>query len=243
MRYGFFSDVHSNLEALKACIIDFRAEKLDKLYFLGDAVGYGPNPDKCVKLIKDIAEVKLMGNHDYAALGLMETDYFNQYAAQSMGWTRDSISKKTISILSDFELSHELNKNTLLVHSSPREPENWHYILDMEDAEENFDFFKQQICLVGHTHRPYIVYKGEDGETALSRQTEEEIKEGNRYLINIGSIGQPRDGDPRASYALLDTEAFTLEYCRVAYPIERTQAQMMEHDLPLRLVLRLGYGW
>jgi len=242
MRYGFFSDVHSNLEALKACIIDFRAEKLDKLFFLGDAVGYGPNPDKCVKLINDIAEVKLMGNHDYAALGLMETDYFNQYAAQSMGWTRDSISKKTISLLSDFELSYELNENTLLVHSSPREPENWHYILDMEDAEENFDFFKQQICLVGHTHRPYIVYKGEDGETTLSRQTEEEIKEGNRYLVNIGSIGQPRDGDPRSCYLIYDTETNKVRFKRVQYNVKNTQKDMAKVGLPEYLIERLAVG-
>jgi len=109
MKYGFFSDVHANLEALKACVIDFRSEKLDKAFFLGDAVGYGPSPDECVKLIKEVAAVKLMGNHDYAALGLMETEFFNQYAAESMGWTKNSISRKTIEIMSNFELKYELD--------------------------------------------------------------------------------------------------------------------------------------
>ena len=241
MKYGFFSDVHANLEALKACIIDFRAEKLDKLFFLGDAVGYGPNPDECVKLIDDVAEVKLMGNHDYAALGLMETEYFNQYAAASMGWTKDSISQKTIEIMSDFELTHEID-DILLVHSSPREPENWHYILDMEDAEENFDYFKQRICLLGHTHRPYIVFRSETGDAALSKETEETLKDDYRYLINIGSVGQPRDGDPRSCYLIYDNETGIVKLKRVQYDVKRTQKVMAEIGLPEYLIDRLAVG-
>jgi predicted phosphodiesterase len=241
MKYGFFSDVHANLEALKACIIDFRAEKLDKLFFLGDAVGYGPNPDECVKLINDIAEVKLMGNHDYAALGLMETEYFNQYAAASMGWTKDSISEKTIEIMSDFELTREID-DILLVHSSPREPENWHYILDMEDAEENFDFFKQKICLLGHTHRPYIVFKSETGEAALSKETEEKIQGDYRYLVNIGSVGQPRDGDPRSCYLIYDSKERVIKLKRVQYDVKSTQKVMAEIGLPEYLIDRLAVG-
>jgi len=241
MKYGFFSDVHANLEALKACIIDFRSEKLDKVFFLGDAVGYGPNPDECVKLIDEIAEVKLMGNHDYAALGLMETEYFNQYAAESMGWTKSSISEKTMEIMSDFELTHVIGE-ILLVHSSPREPENWHYILDMEDAEENFDFFTQKICLLGHTHRPYIVFKSETGEAALSKEVEVPIELEYRYLVNIGSVGQPRDGDPRSCYLIYDTDAGTMKLKRVQYDIKSTQKVMAEIGLPEYLIDRLAVG-
>ncbi len=241
MRYGFFSDVHANLEALKACIIDFRSEKLDKLYFLGDAVGYGPNPDECVKLINDIAEVKLMGNHDYAALGLMETEYFNQYAAESMGWTKNSISKKTIEIMSDFELTHAIDR-MLLVHSSPREPENWHYILDMEDAEENFEFFTEKMCLLGHTHRPYIVYKSESGEAVLSKEAEINIEEEHRYLVNIGSVGQPRDGDPRSCYLIYDSDTESIKLKRVQYDVKSTQKVMAKIGLPEYLIDRLAVG-
>lgn len=241
MKYGFFSDVHANLEALRACIIDFRAEKLDKLFFLGDAVGYGPNPDECVKLINDIAEVKLMGNHDYAALGLMETEYFNQYAAASMGWTKNSISEKTIEIMSDFELTRVID-DFLLVHSSPREPENWHYILDMEDAEENFDFFTQKLCLLGHTHRPYIVFKSETGEAILSKETEEVIKGEYRYLVNIGSVGQPRDGDPRSCYLIFDNKENSIRLKRVQYDVRSTQKVMAEIGLPEYLIDRLAVG-
>jgi diadenosine tetraphosphatase ApaH/serine/threonine PP2A family protein phosphatase len=241
MKYGFFSDVHANLEALKACIIDFRGEKLDKVFFLGDAVGYGPYPDECVKLIGEVAEVKLMGNHDYAALGLMETDYFNQYAAESMGWTKSSISRRTIEIMSDFELQHQLG-DILLVHASPREPELWHYILDMEDATESFNFFTQKICMVGHTHRPYVVYKDKSSETVLSKQTEETLEEERRYLVNIGSVGQPRDGDPRSCYLIYDTELGTIKHKRVAYNIKATQKDMAKIGLPEYLIERLAVG-
>lgn len=241
MRYGFFSDVHANLEALKACIIDFQAEKLDKLYFLGDAVGYGPNPDECVKLIDEISEVKLMGNHDYAALGLMETDYFNQYAAESVGWTKTSLSEKAIEIMSDFELTRQV-KDILLVHASPKEPENWHYILDMDDAEDNFDYFEQKICLVGHTHRPYIVAKSDEGPGVLSKNTEETITDENRYLINIGSLGQPRDGDPRCCYLIYDSKKKTVNLKRVQYNVKNTQSNMAKVGLPEYLIERLAVG-
>lgn len=241
MRYGFFSDVHANLEALKACILDFRTEKIDKLFFLGDAVGYGPNPDECVKLIDEISEIELMGNHDYAALGLMETEYFNQYAAESMGWTKDSLSDKSIEIMSDFELTHRID-NIYMAHSSPRDPQHWHYILDMDDAEENFDFFKQKICLVGHTHRPYIVCKSGTEPAVLSKQTEEILNDDCRYLVNIGSVGQPRDGDPRSCYLIYDTDTNTVKLQRVGYNIKNTQSDMARLGLPDYLIERLTTG-
>jgi diadenosine tetraphosphatase ApaH/serine/threonine PP2A family protein phosphatase len=241
MKYGFFSDVHANLEALKASIIDFRAEKLDKVFFMGDAVGYGPFPDECVKLINEIADIKLMGNHDYAALGLMETDYFNQYAAESMGWTKSSISRKTIEIMSDFQLQHEFN-DILLVHSSPKEPEYWHYILDMDDAREAFGFFNQKICLIGHTHRPYIVFQDKSGEIFLSKESEEVLLEDRRYLVNIGSVGQPRDGDPRSCYLIYDKDKNIIRHKRVAYNVKATQKDMAKIGLPEYLIERLAVG-
>ncbi len=241
MKYGFFSDVHANLEALKACIIDFRSEKIDKLFFLGDAVGYGPFPDECVKLIGEVASVKLMGNHDYAALGLMETDYFNQYAAESMGWTKSSISRKTTEIMSDFDIQYTFD-NILLVHSSPKEPEFWHYILDMDDARESFDYFTQRMCLVGHTHRPYIVFKDDADEVFLSKQAEETLAAGRRYLVNIGSVGQPRDGDPRSCYLIYDSTQDVIRHKRVTYNVKATQKDMAKIGMPDYLIERLAVG-
>ncbi len=241
MRYAFFSDVHANLEALKAVILDFRKEKIDRIFFLGDAVGYGPNPNECVQLIDEIAEVKLMGNHDYAALGLMDTDYFNQYAVESIDWTKHSLGEKTIEIMSDFEITTEVD-DIFMAHSSPKEPERWHYILDMDDVRENFNFFKSKICLVGHTHRPFIVSLNEDGNTVISHKQEEKLYPDRKYLMNIGSVGQPRDGDPRSAYLIIDSDEQKAFCKRVSYDLNNTQKQMAEHGLPEYLIERLAVG-
>jgi predicted phosphodiesterase len=241
MRYAFFSDVHANFEALQAVILDFRKEKIDRIFFLGDAVGYGPNPNECVELIDQIAEVKLMGNHDYAALGLMETDYFNQYATESIDWTKHSLQEKTIEIMSDFEITSELD-NIFMAHSSPKEPDRWHYILDIDDVKENFSFFKHQICLVGHTHRPFIVSLNQEGNCIISHKQEEKIYPNRRYLINIGSVGQPRDGDPRSAYLIYDMEKKLVKCKRVAYDLSHTQKRMAENGLPEYLIERLAVG-
>ena len=241
MRFAFFSDVHANLTALNAVILDVRTEKIDRIFFLGDAVGYGPNPNECVELIDEIAEIKLMGNHDYAALGLMETDYFNQYAAESMSWTKDSIDQNTIEILSDFELTDKVD-NLTLVHASPKEPDKWHYILDLDDVIENFEYFESQICLIGHTHRPYIVTKDEEGNCSISQKENEKIYDNKRYLINIGSVGQPRDSDPRSCYLIYDTEKKTMRLKRVAYNLNETQQQMTKAGLTEYLIERLAVG-
>jgi predicted phosphodiesterase len=241
MRYAFFSDVHANLEALKAVILDFRSEKIDRIVFLGDAVGYGPNPNECVELINQVAETKLMGNHDFAALGLMDTDYFNQYATESIDWTKHSLTKKTIEIMSDFELTAETD-NIMMAHSSPKEPDRWHYILDMDDVKENFKFFERQICLVGHTHRPFIVSLHDDGNCIVSHKKEEKVTDNCRYLVNIGSVGQPRDGDPRSCYLIYDKDNNNLKIKRVAYDLSNTQKQMAEHGLPEYLIERLAAG-
>ncbi len=241
MKYAFFSDVHANFEALKAFAIDLQNERIDKVFFLGDAVGYGPNPNECVEMIDRIAHVKLIGNHDYAALGLMETEYFNQYAAEAMSWTRNSLSKETIAILSKFQISHTFD-NILIVHSSPREPEMWHYILGMTDVEENFKHFTQKICLVGHTHRPFIVSIDSKGNCIISNKPEEKILPGRRYLINIGSLGQPRDGDPRSCYVIYDTKTQIIRHKRVAYDYDATQKRMAALGMPEYLIERLAVG-
>jgi diadenosine tetraphosphatase ApaH/serine/threonine PP2A family protein phosphatase len=171
----------------------------------------------------------------------METEYFNQYAAESMGWTKNSISQKTIEIMSDFQLSYEL-ENILLVHASPKEPGMWHYILDVEDAKESFEFFAQQLCLVGHTHRPYIVSIDDSEDFRLSKDSEEIAETNRRYLINIGSVGQPRDGDPRSCYLIYDSETKMIKHKRVNYNIKATQKHMARLGLPEYLIERLAIG-
>ena len=136
MRHAFFSDVHANLEALKAVILDFRSEKIDRIFFLGDAVGYGPNPNECVELIEEISEIKLMGNHDYAALGLMNTEYFNQYATESIDWTKGSLAEKTIEIMSEQLIAQEKDIQTKKERIEYLEAENSKLLSELQNLKE-----------------------------------------------------------------------------------------------------------
>jgi len=241
MRYGFFSDVHSNLEALKVVVANFQKEKLDKVFFLGDAVGYGPDPNECTAIINQVADVKLMGNHDYAALGLVETNLFNEYAQKSMEWTKSVLTEKSIKILSHFTMDHRFDQS-YLVHSTPKEPQEWNYILDLDDAEENFNFFNKQICLIGHSHFPVIIKKYDERHCFLHDETRTKIEKGFKYIINIGSVGQPRDGSNQACYLIYDTKEKIVTLKRLPYDFKKTQAKMKKRGLPQFLIDRLAVG-
>ncbi len=241
MRYGFFSDVHSNLEALKVVMADFEKEKLDGIFFLGDAVGYGPDPNECVSIISERAEVKLMGNHDYAALGLIETNLFNVYAQESMEWTKNVLSDKSLKILSGFAMDHRFDQS-YLVHSTPKEPQEWDYILDLDDAEENFKYFNKQICFIGHSHSPAIIKKSGDRHCFVHGESRSEIEEEFKYIVNIGSVGQPRDGCNQACYLIYNTNEKTITLKRLPYDYEKTQAKMKKKGLPQFLIDRLAVG-
>lgn len=241
MKYGFFSDVHGNQEALVAVLEDARIEKVDTLYFLGDAVGYGTSPNECVRLITENARVCLMGNHDYAALELIDLQLFNQQARQTLEWTKRVLEDKTRQALANFDLDHTV-ADFYLVHASPREPLNWDYILTLEDAEECFPFFSQRVCLIGHTHRPVLLKKKPDSPLALIPENQIEIDKGARFLINIGSVGQPRDGDPRASYLIYDTQTKQATLKRVAYNVQATQQKMAANQMPQFLIERIATG-
>jgi predicted phosphodiesterase len=241
MRYGFFSDVHANLEALKVVIADFEKEKLEKIFFLGDAVGYGPDPNECTSMIEDVSGVKLMGNHDYAALGLIETNLFNPYAQKSMEWTKSVCTEKTLKILSGFSMDHRFDR-FYLVHSTPKEPQEWNYIFDLDDAEENFNFFNKQVCLIGHSHHPAIIRKYKDKHCFLHEDHWVQMDEGFRYIVNIGSVGQPRDGSNQACYLIYDVEEKRAVLKRLPYDYKKTQAKMKKKGLPQFLIDRLAIG-
>jgi len=241
MRYGFFSDVHANEEALRAAIKDFESEKLDKLFFLGDAVGYGPSPNECVSLIDEITDIKIMGNHDYAALGLIETDLFNHFAQESMEWTMAQLDDKSRKIMSEFVPDYRF-RLFHLVHSTPREPHNWNYLLDLDEAEDNFPYFSKQVCLIGHSHRPAIIKKYQDRHCFLIEEEETVIEIGFKYIINIGSIGQPRDGTSKGCYLIYDTKNKLAKLKRVEYDVKKTQAKMRKMKLPGYLIDRLSVG-
>jgi len=244
MRYLIISDIHSNLVAFEAVLAD--AGSFDKVWCLGDMVGYGPDPNECVERLQDLPHVCVIGNHDWAALGKLDLENFNPEARKACLWTRDQLWPSNLGYLAALPESL-VEEGFTLVHGSPRHP-IWEYILSPSIARANFECFDTRFCLVGHTHVPIIYRHHPDNphrayDTLIPSLDARLVLGEDRLIINPGSVGQPRDGDPRASYAILDSDELTLEYRRIPYPIEVTQARMVKRGLPLRLIIRLGYGW
>lgn len=241
MRRLVISDIHSNLAALEA-VLAAAAGQWDELWCLGDLVGYGPRPNECVALLREQPHASLSGNHDWAALGKLDISEFNHEARTAVLWTRDTLTTETRAYLETLPALNSLAGVTM-AHGSPRYPV-WEYVLDIETAAENFAYFETPLCLVGHTHVPLAVLGERDDFWMLDTAVGEVLSWGEaRCLINPGSVGQPRDEDPRAAYGLLDLQAGTWEFCRVDYDIAETQRQMRQEGLPEVLAARLRYGW
>ncbi|MCA9972160.1 MAG: metallophosphoesterase family protein [Anaerolineales bacterium] len=230
------------MTAFQAVLAD--AEGLwDKIWFLGDLIGYGPDPNECAALLRQQDHIALSGNHDWAVLEKLDISSFNTEAKIAITWTRDTITAETRAYLDSLP-SKLVQEPFTLAHASPRQPV-WEYILDPYTAALNFDFFETVYCLVGHTHVP-VWFEEEDVYQVVPRVPEYDHAmqlAANRLIINPGSVGQPRDADPRASYALLDTETLRWQYRRVAYDVGQVQARMRQQGMPARLVSRLEYGW
>lgn len=240
MRYAVISDVHSNLEALRAVLADIKANSVKEILFTGDAVGYGPDPNECLKIIEAGCSVLIAGNHDWAAISLTDITFFNRAAQSAMMWTMKTLTKENLQTLSKFKMTEVvLEKNLFLVHSTPREPQRWFYLQPYRDAAANFEYFDEKICFLGHSHIPFIVERNLKGEVAVYND-EIKITKGARYIVNVGSVGQPRDGDPRACYCIFDEGL--ISFRRVAYEISKTQEKMRRCGLPIHLIERLAYG-
>jgi predicted phosphodiesterase len=242
MRYLVISDIHANLTALEAVLAD--AGEFDTIWCLGDVVGYGPDPNECVELLRQHDLVCLAGNHDWAALDKLDLATFNSDARAAAAWTQRMLSEEARAYLDSLPSRLEVRQFTL-AHGSPRQPV-WEYILDPLIASINFMHFTTQYCLIGHTHTAvtYVQGIGSSGcQVRFPRYDRALPLDAERLIINPGSVGQPRDADPRAAYAILDAEAMTWEQRRVEYAIEETQNRMRQHGLPHRLVARLQYGW
>ena len=239
MRVAVVSDIHSNLTAFRAVAADFG--EVEEVWCLGDLVGYGPDPNECVALLREHPHVCVAGNHDWAALGKVTTDVFNVAAASAAWWTAAHLTEETKEYLLGLPLEID-REGWRLVHGSPRDP-IWEYVLEESQAEELFSLFPGRGCLIGHTHIPHVFVETPDGAEYLGPEYGDPLTlEESRVIVNPGSIGQPRDGDPRACYALLDTTAGLLEHRRVAYDIEEVQARMQAAGLPKPLWQRLSYG-
>jgi diadenosine tetraphosphatase ApaH/serine/threonine PP2A family protein phosphatase len=239
MRIAVLSDIHGNLPALDAVLKELRP--YDALWQLGDIVGYGPQPDEVVaRLVAESAQ-GVRGNHDSAAVGKLDTDAFNDDARAAVEWTAERIGAETRDWLTALPLSSVDDPYTL-VHGSPRDP-TWEYVFTTGIARANLRAFDTRLCFVGHTHMPILFrQRGSTVEGIQPKPNEPIEMDDRRLIVNPGSVGQPRDGDPRASALLVDTEAQTLEWRRVEYPIERVQKLMTEAGLPVRLAARLTFG-
>jgi predicted phosphodiesterase len=243
MRYAFISDIHANLEALEAVLDDTETEHIDEIICLGDIVGYGANPNECVDLIKKMCPVTLLGNHDAAAVELLSTQHFNIHAKIAIEWTTQTLRKDIKNLLTELPLKSTLDQMTL-VHATPYEPNMWYYITSLEEAAFNFQFFDTQICMVGHTHIPIIIVLDNQKELYVHQDVTIRLTDtaGCRLLINVGSVGQPRDRNPKSCYGIFDTETTEFTYRRVAYNIEKTQQKMKRIKMPEFLVSRLEDG-
>ena len=242
MRYAIMADIHANLTAFEAVLEDMeRRGGVDEIWCLGDVVGYGPDPHECIERLRRYRHVCVAGNHDWAAIGKISIAEFNPDAALACQWTAGQLNQKDIRYLEKLPLS--LDRDIFkLVHGSPREP-IWEYVISTSIASENFGFFQSPYCLVGHSHVP-LVFKEEDGSCTFTRLVDNlglALGE-SRLIINPGGVGQPRDGDLRASYALYDSDTRMIRLYRIPYDVTAVQDRMIEKGLPIRLAVRLQYG-
>ncbi|HID96246.1 MAG TPA: metallophosphoesterase [Candidatus Latescibacteria bacterium] len=240
MHYAIISDIHGNLQALRAALEVLEQKSIDQYVCLGDIVGYGANPNECVHLIRTLTDKVLIGNHDHAALGLTDIDYFNPYAREAVVWTAEQLSPESKDFLGRLPFKLERG-GYLFVHSTPGRPEQWRYILSPYQALEAFDEFGGVVCFIGHSHQPVVFIRGRDRvEWTISDSVS--LSPGERYIVNVGSIGQPRDGDPRASFCIFDADKGEIEIIRSEYDIAAAQKAIRQADLPEILAERLGYG-
>jgi predicted phosphodiesterase len=240
MLCAVLSDVHANLEALDAVLKDVDRRNIPDILFLGDAVGYGPDPNECIDLLVERSRVLLAGNHDRAAIGLTDITYFNVYARNAIEWTMKVLTEKNREILGTWPFEREMkDEDVLLVHSTPKEPSEWHYLLTLWDAEMNFQYFGNRFCFLGHSHQPFVIEKVPSGEL-VTHKDGTRIREGSRYIINTGSVGQPRDGDPRACYAIIN--GGDIDIVRVSYDVASVQDKMKKEHLPEHLIERISMG-
>jgi len=238
-----FSDVHANLTALEAVLED--AGPVEEYWCLGDVVGYGPDPNECISRLNSLPHMAcLMGNHDMAAIGNLKLDMFNGDAKRSLVWQRENLTRENMQFLKQLPVKMQVHGDFSLVHGSPRDPV-WEYLLNIRIAYENLVFYQTNWCCVGHSHFQLVFqYQQTTREVHVEIPLPgKDYPLDDRAFLNPGSVGQPRDRDIRAAYAILDTEKKTWQPGRVAYDIPQVQDRIIKAGLPARHAERLGGGW
>jgi diadenosine tetraphosphatase ApaH/serine/threonine PP2A family protein phosphatase len=232
MRIAIISDIHSNIEALTQAFSVIDQRGVDAIYCLGDIVGYGANPNECLDLVRERASLCVLGNHDLASIDPVNAEYFSRPGRVAIEWTHTVLTAENVKFVSSLPYTASADTCTL-VHASPLDPEQWQYVLSLQIAKAQFPEFKTQLCFIGHTHVPAVC--GEDLRTFT-------LKKEKRFLVNVGSVGQPRDGNPQLSFGLLDTEAWKYENVRASYDIDKAAQAIRSQGLPSALATRLYQG-
>jgi predicted phosphodiesterase len=239
MLYGVFADIHSNLEAFESVLLFLKDKKVERFICAGDVVGYGPNPNECVDLIRTIAGIDIVaGNHDLAACGLKDLKLFNEYAQKALVWTGNTLTQDNQIYLS--ELPRSLNKEDFsVVHGSPRQTTE-EYLMSFNQYKENLPFLNSVATFTGHTHIPLVI--SSDVIKTLLGKAELVLNTANKYIINVGSVGQPRDSDPRAACGILDSDKMVFQIFRLEYDVDKTQGKMRKLRFPGFSIERLSWG-
>lgn len=240
MLHAILSDIHGNLEALETVLADVETHKPDSIQCLGDFVGYGASPNECIDRLRPMIEHAVVGNHDLAACGKLRLTYFNANAAMAAQWTEAALTPDNRRYLEELPYSVKW-RDVVLVHASPAEPEDWHYVLSPVEAEAEMNAYEESLCLIGHSHYPGT-FDRYNGHVRYTRTHDIKLESGHRYLVNVGAVGQPRDSDPRAAYVLYDDEARTIRHVRLEYDVAGAMKRILDAGLPRFLAERLQWG-
>ena len=238
-RYAILGDIHGNLEALEAVLNDATGRDVSSYVSVGDIVGYNANPGECLERVRGLGCMAVRGNHDHYCSHDESLDDFQPLAANVMDWTRRALDDSQLKFLRGLVLTRNV-AGFSVVHSTLDMPDKWGYVFDTLEADANFNYQTTSVCFHGHTHVP-VVYE-RHGRTSRYPLTKLQISMGRKYFINVGSVGQPRDGDSRAAYAIYDLDNRQVELFRVTYDIAATQAKIRKAGLPERLAKRLAKG-
>jgi predicted phosphodiesterase len=244
MRLAIFSDVHANLEALSAVLEAYRSERIDKHYCLGDVVGYGANPNECANIVREVAEITILGNHDAAVAGRMDYSYYYEAARQALDAHASCLTKENMQWLRGLPYKHMLKQQeVLLCHGSPMRIEEFEYIFAPEQARECLPMLRElgHLTVIGHSHL-CKVFALKPGYVEELPPTDFTLKEGFKYIVSVGSVGQPRDYDNRASYTVFDTETKLFEFKRVEYDIDLAATKIFDSNLERNFGHRLFIG-
>lgn len=239
MIYALISDIHGNIEALNTVLEKISEFNPESILCLGDVIGYGADPEECAQIVRERCDCSLLGNHEAAVIGQLDISYFTPYARDAALWTRDHVSKETIEWIADLPLTNQID-NFTLVHGSLYQPEMFNYVQTIADAEYNFGTMETQLMFLGHSHQPLAFYNTDPMTYTLGPDVE--IDPADKVIVNIGSVGQPRDENPNASFAIYDTEANLVTIHRIAYDFEAAAKKIIDAGLPEALAMRLSIG-